>query len=405
MITGAWFFTNSRYSPLLDQGFDGVVKITYNGYYGTGALLFGGRAVLTCAHLFSQNGVATATASVSFDAIAGNQQVASSHISIIPGFDATNDNNDLALVWLSSSAPITAERYTLYRSSYEIGQTMTMVGYGKPGSGDTGTLTTYSGDPLRLKASNQFDADIGTLANSFGSMLGWQPTTGTQLVADFDNGTTTNDALGRLLNIPGAGLGLNEGLIAPGDIGGPAFINGKIAGVASYTASLHTPLTNPDIDTIANSSFGEIAAWQRMSHYQQWIDQSLRADYSNAPTTPSEVQKIVIEGNTGKTYAYFLLQFLGVRIDPNQALSVDYTTRDGTATSGQDYLPINGKLVIYPNESHIAIPVEIIGDSLAEPDETFYLDVFNPVGGSFGEGIITLIAMRTIANDDGSLLA
>lgn len=253
-----------------------------------------------------------------------------------------------------------------------------MVGYGNPGSGDTGTLTSYSGAPLRLKASTQFDADIGTLAN---------------------------DALERLLNISGTGLGVNEGLIASGDSGGPAFINSQIAGIASYTASLHSGLTNPDIDTIANRSFGEIAAWQRMSHYQQWIDQSLRADYSNAPTTPSEVQKIVIEGNTGTTYAYFLLQFLGVHIDPNQALSVDYTTRDGTATSGQDYLPINGKLVIYPNESHVAIPVEIIGDNLAEPDETFYLDVFNPVGGSFGQGMITLTAMRTIANDDGSLVA
>ncbi|MCX7105184.1 MAG: trypsin-like serine protease [Methylococcales bacterium] len=404
MVATASSFTNSRYSVSPGQGFDGVVRISYSGYYGTGALLFGGRAVLTCAHLFSHNDVATATASVSFDTITGNQQVASSRIAIIPGFDA-NANNDLALVWLSSSAPITAERYTLYRSSDEIGQTMTMVGYGNPGSGDTGTLTSYSGAPLRLKASNQFDADIGTLANSFGSTLGWQPTTGTQLVADFDNGTTTNDALGRLLNISGTGLGLNEGLIASGDSGGPAFINGKIAGIASYTASLHSGFINPDIDTIANSSFGEIAAWQRISHYQQWVDQSLRADYSNAPTTPSEVQKTVIEGNTGTTYAYFLLQFLGLHIDPNQALSVDYTTRDGTATSGQDYLPINGKLVIYPNESHVAIPVEIIGDNLAEPDETFYLDVFNPVGGSFGQGMITLTAMRTIANDDGSLVA
>ena len=125
MVATASSFTNSRYSVSPGQGFDGVVRISYSGYYGTGALLFGGRTVLTCAHLFSHNDVATATASVSFDTITGNQQVASSRISIIPGFDV-NANNDLALVWLSSSAPITAERYTLYRSSDEIGQTITM---------------------------------------------------------------------------------------------------------------------------------------------------------------------------------------------------------------------------------------------------------------------------------------
>jgi Calx-beta domain len=97
------------------------------------------------------------------------------------------------------------------------------------------------------------------------------------------------------------------------------------------------------------------------------------------------------------------------RLDQNECSSwariCNYTTRDGTATSGQDYIPVNGKLVIYPNESYIPIPGEIIGYSLPEPDETFYLDVFNPVGGSFGEGMITITAMRTIANDDGSLVA
>jgi hypothetical protein len=143
-----------------------------------------------------------------------------------------------------------------------------------------------------------------------------ESTAGTELVTEFNNGINTNDAMGRLLNIYGTGLGLNEGSITPRESGGPASINDQIAGIASYSASLHTGLTNPDIDTITNSSFGEIAAWQRMSHYQQWIDQSLRADNSNAPTTPSDVQKTVIKGNTGTTYAYFLLQFLEVHIDP-----------------------------------------------------------------------------------------
>jgi hypothetical protein len=117
------------------------------------------------------------------------------------------------------------------------------------------------------------------------------------------------------------------------------------------------------------------------------------------------VQKTVIEGNSGTSYAYFLLQFTGVRSDPNQWLSVDYTTRDGTATAGQDYLSVAGKLVLYPNENQAVIPVEIMGDTTPEPNETFYLDVTNPVGGSFGVGVVTLTAMRTILNDDGGIFA
>lgn len=400
MVTTVASYTDSRNRAYPGEGFDGVVRVSVAGYYGTGVLLFDGRAILTAAHLFSSS---SSTASVQFETAAGTQTISSSRVSVQSNYDPVNGNNDLALVWLSASAPTQAERYSLYRSSDEIGQSLTMVGYGIPGTGATGELTSYSGSPIRLKAKNQFDADAATLKNGLGSVMSWTPTAGTQLIADFDNGTTQQDALGRLINLPGTGLGQNEGLISPGDSGGPAFINGLIAGIASYTASLATGSVDPDIDSAVNSSFGEIAAWQRVSYYQQWIDQSLRAQYPDAPTKPEQVQKAVAEGNSGTTYAYFLLQFTGIRSDPNELLSVDYSTRDGSAKAGEDYIFTQGTLVLYPNENQASIVVEIIGDTTPEPDETFYLDVSNPVGGSFGAGVATLTAVRTIINDDGGL--
>ena len=138
-----------------------------------------------------------------------------------------------------------------------------------------------------------------------------------------------------------------------------------------------------------------------MSFYQQWIDQSLRVNYPNAPTRPEDVKKEVIENNSGTSYAYFLLQFTGVRSDPDQILSVDYTTRNGTATAGSDYIAVKGTLNLYPGENQAVIPVEVIGDTTPEPTEAFFLDVFNPVGGSFGEGVVKLTAVRTILDDDG----
>jgi len=157
----------------------------------------------------------------------------------------------------------------------------------------------------------------------------------------------------------------------------------------------------PDIDNILNSSFGEIGVWQRISVYQEWIDRSLRANYSDAPTKPEEVKKQVLEGDDGTSYVYFLVQFIGERNDDMQIVSVDYATRDGTAKAYEDYIPVSGKLNLYPYENHAVIPVEIIGDTIPEPNEYFYLDIFNPVGGSFGEGIIKLTAVRTIIDDDG----
>ena len=403
MVTTVTAYTDSRNRALPGEGYDGVVRVSTGSFYGTGVLLYDGHAVLTAAHLFA-NGT-TASTTVSFETTAGTQSVSASGVTVLSTYDATQGNNDLAIVWLSGSAPTGAERYSLYRSSDEIGQALTMVGYGLPGTGLSGDIASYSGSPLRLKASNQADADGGTLKSSLGAVISWTPTAGTQLIADFDNGTTARDALGRLINLPGTGLGQSEGLIAPGDSGGPAFINGQIAGIASYTASVTSGSIHPDIDNTTNSSYGEIAAWQRVSSYQQWIDQSVRAHYPNAPTTPAEVKKAVAEGNSGTVYAYFLLQFTGVRSAPNQKLSVDYSTRDGTATSGLDYLPIKGTLVLYPSENQAVIPVEIVGDTTPEADETFYLDVTNPVGGSFGTGVITLTAVRTIVNDDGGVFA
>ena len=299
----------------------------------------------------------------------------------------------------TSPAPAAATRYQPYRATDEIGQSFAMVGYGRTGTGQTGVAGEF-GPPVRLKASNEFDADGALLKAYLGSGIGWSPLPGTQLIADFDNGLSVNDALGRLIYQAGLGLGLDEGLIAPGDSGGPAFLNGQIAGVASYTASLKSGSATPDIDATNNSSFGEIAAWQRVRAYQQWIDQSLRARYPNAPTKPEEVKKEISEGDSGTSYAYFLLQFTGMRADPQEILSVDYATRNGSALAGSDYLAVSGRLNLYPDETQAVIPVEIVGDRLPEGSEVFYLDVFNPVGGSFGAGVLTLSAMRTILDND-----
>ncbi|MDD2558066.1 MAG: Calx-beta domain-containing protein, partial [Desulfuromonas sp.] len=186
----------------------------------------------------------------------------------------------------------------------------------------------------------------------------------------------------------------------PGDSGGPAFIDGQVAGIASYISSFNINRQSPDIDYKLNSSFGEVAFWQRISTEQQWIDQTVRSFYADAPQTPEEVITRIIEGDSGSTYTYFLLQFTGIRSSADEVLSVDYTTRNGSARAGEDYLAVNGTLNLYPGEDQAVIPVEILGDVIPEGDETFYLDIFNPVGGSFGGGIDVLSAMRTILDDD-----
>lgn len=401
MVTAS-SYTDSRHRAYPGEGYDGVVRVSVNGYYGTGVLLYDGRAVLTAAHLLElEDSAATdATTTVHFETSSGTQSLAALDATIITSYDPFNNNNDLALIWLSSAAPKDAERYEIYRASDEVGQTATLVGYGTPGNGETGMIDNYSGPRLRLEAKNRIDADAGTVESMLGSVISWSLADGTQLMADFDDGTSARDAWGCLIDCDDTGLGQDEGLIAPGDSGGPAFIDGLVAGIATYTATIAHGALHPDIDNLSNSSFGEIASWQRVSAYQEWIDETIRTHYPNAPVTPAQVQTSVLETDTGTTYAYFLLEFTGLRTSPDQILSVDYATHDGTATADQDYLPVSGTLNLYPSENQAVIPVEIVGDTLIETDETFYLDVFDPVGGTFGTGVETLTAARTIVNDD-----
>ncbi|MDR5876564.1 Calx-beta domain-containing protein [Halomonas sp. CUBES01] len=386
-----------RYRVLPGEGYDGVVQVSAEGFYGSGVLLNGGRAVLTSAHVIE--GATSVT--VNMDTPAGQINVPASQYALHPLFDSANGNGDLALVWLGASAPVTAERRSLYREDDEVGSNITLVGYGLPGDGLNGYVESGSVAPAKRLAENRFDTTGETMKDALGRGIGWDPLPGSQLIIDFDNGTRENDALGALMGLQDTGRGAAEGLIAPGDSGGPAFIDQKVAGVATYTASLGRKGQSPDVNDELDSSFGEIASFQRVSHYQQWIDQSLRVADPDAPTRPEEVETHVFEGDEGTTLAYFLLEFNGQRDDPEQWLSVDYATRDGTATAGEDYVAVADTLILYPDETRAAIPVEVIGDDTPEPDETFYLDVFNPVGGSFGEDVLMLTAVRTIQDDDG----
>jgi hypothetical protein len=396
MVSTVTSYTDSRNKAVTGQGNDGVVMVsTGGGYYGTGVLLYGGQAILTAAHLFNKG---TANTSVTFETTAGKQTLSASKVSVLSNYDSTNLNNDLAIVWLNGHAPVGADRYDLYRDSNEIGQTMTMVGYGVPGTGAAGVSTNYSAAPIRQIAYNTFDADAAALKAKMGGYIAWNPKAGTQLLADFDDGTTSHDALGRLLGNNNVGLGQKEGIISSGDSGGPAFINGKIAGIASSINTMYLNGAHPDVDNSLNSSYGEIGAWQRVSAYQEILDKAIRASYTDAPTKLSEVKQNVLEGSSGATNAYFLVEYTGTRSDPNQVISLNYATRNGTAKAGEDYLATKGTLNFYAGETQAVVAVEVLGDYKFEANETFYMDFSTP--GANGQEQIIMSGMRTIINDD-----
>jgi len=123
MVTTATSYTDSRNRAYPGEGYDGVVRVSSGNYYGTGVLLYDGRAVLTAAHLFSGR---STSATVYFETINGLETLVSNRVLINPFYTSDSDH-DLALVWLSNSAPLGAERYGIYRGADEIGHVFDFV--------------------------------------------------------------------------------------------------------------------------------------------------------------------------------------------------------------------------------------------------------------------------------------
>jgi hypothetical protein len=61
-------------------------------------------------------------------------------------------------------------------------------------------------------------------------------------------------------------------------------------------------------------------------------------------------------------------------------VSVQYTTRDGTARAGRDYLETGGTATFPPGVTTQLVDITILQDSVYEPEETFFLDLSNPSG-------------------------
>lgn len=115
-----------------------------------------------------------------------------------------------------------------------------------------------------------------------------------------------------------------------------------------------------------------------------------------APPTPTfSINDVsVSEGDSGTTTATFTVTLTPAS---NQQTTVDYATANGTANSSSDYQTTSGTLIFATGETSKQISVNLSGDTLVEPDETFFLNLTNATGGA---AIGDNQGLGTITNDD-----
>jgi len=185
----------------------------------------------------------------------------------------TVDQNDIAVLRLATAAPGSAMSYGIDTTGDLTGQDFNVAGYGlRSDTGGSVGVTADTGAGRLRQGDNTYDFRLGDpdFAGYFSPANHVLTTAADDYVylSDFDNGATQNDASCRLEATLAAhgfgppssskycntGLGADEVGVAPGDSGGPEFINGQIASITGFGLTFSGL---GDVDNTLDASFGE----------------------------------------------------------------------------------------------------------------------------------------------------
>lgn len=103
----------------------------------------------------------------------------------------------------------------------------------------------------------------------------------------------------------------------------------------------------------------------------------------------------VTEGNTDTVTTTVTVS---LSAPSGRTVSVDFATADGTATfsPGADYHSQSGRLIFNPGETAKTITLTVVSDTIDEADETFRVNLSDPVNATITDGQSTV----TITDDD-----
>lgn len=101
------------------------------------------------------------------------------------------------------------------------------------------------------------------------------------------------------------------------------------------------------------------------------------------------------EGNSGTSSMTFTVSLSAAS---GQAVTVDYATSNGTATSGVDYAAAGSTLTFAAGETSKTFNVTIAGDTAVESNETFTVTLSNPTNATISD----TTAIGTITNDENT---
>jgi hypothetical protein len=175
----------------------------------------------------------------------------------------------------------------------------------------------------------------------------------------------------------------------------------------SLSAPLASLFVNPGVDYHLAPASPAIDAGQTLAEVPVDIEGNPRpagaasdigAYERAAPPAISISDCSVVEGNAGQVPCVFTLSLSG---PTSLTVTVAYATANGTASAGSDYMAASGTLTFAPGSTSQPLPVQVLGDLIAEPDETFFVNLTGPTNATLGDAQ----GVGTIGDDDAPSLS
>ena len=222
-----------------------------------------------------------------------------------------------------------------------------------------GTITDNDTSSITIGAATVTEGNSGTVSAVFNLSLS-APSSGAVTV-DFTTAAGSASAPSDLVAAAGT-VTFN-----PGEVSKQIAVQvvGDIVIEPNETYSVN--LSNPTNATIAGAGFG------------------LGTITDDDARTITIGTSTVAEGNAGTTNATFTVT---LSASSANTVTVSYTTADGSATAPADYLSVSGTVTFNPGETSKIITVQIVGELLTEPSETYSVNLSNPTNATIaGSGI------------------
>ncbi len=286
--------------------YSGVVGISFieggQSEFCSGSLSANRQSVITAGHCgygvnstsvkvyFSNPSLNPTDVSVYAAGAPGVTTVDVSHVFVDPTYTANRnanpndfvDDTDIAVFRLATAAPLGAIGYSLNGGTDLTGVGFNTAGYGLRSDAGGSVGADLGAGHLR-QGDNTYVFALGDpdFHGYFKGYFGNGDDTNT-FIAELDDGTTTHDGACRVAGAFGLGGpkyctlgGPTQVLIAPGDSGGPQFVNGQLASITSFGISFGQNFG--DIDGTVDSSFGELAGFVPIYSNLEFLDSALNA--------------------------------------------------------------------------------------------------------------------------------